>query len=135
MKRSNLIFLILITTLFVVPFLVVGVFALLPGEKLLYVDDISLVKIENPALQPGDVIIGLPDTGRTTHKWPFHLKDTRSYLYYQGKTTYLPEVRYDEGILYVGLPQEAASETNLTLHLNIDGLQKVWLNGEEIQQE
>ena len=58
MKRSNIIFFTLIAVLAVLPFIIVGIFHLMPEKKLITLgDNASIIVIENPELQAKNVTI------------------------------------------------------------------------------
>ena len=112
MKKSNRIFIALIATLYIVPALTFGV-AQFTSEKCL---------------------TGFTHT-RTASEFPraqiLEAKD-RSLLYYEGKKRYLPEVSRHDSLLLVSGARDAGQDKNLTLHIRINNIQKIRLNGEEI---
>ena len=122
MKKSNRIFIALIATLYIVPALTFGV-AQFTSEKCL-TGFTQKLKAENIKV----------DT-RTASEFPraqiLEAKD-RSLLYYEGKKRYLPEVSRHDSLLLVSGARDAGQDKNLTLHIRINNIQKIRLNGEEI---
>ena len=126
MKKSNRVFIALIATLYIVPALTFGV-AQFTSEKCLtgFTQKFQIIqKAENIKV----------DT-RTASEFPrgqiLEAKD-RSLLYYEGKKRYLPEVSRHDSLLLVSGARDAGQDKNLTLHIRINNIQKIRLNGEEI---
>ena len=129
MKKSNRIFIALIATLYIVPALTFGV-AQFTSEKCL-TGFTQKFQIDNPELKAENIKV---DT-RTASEFPraqiLEAKD-RSLLYYEGKKRYLPEVSRHDSLLLVSGARDAGQDKNLTLHIRINNIQKIRLNGEEI---
>ncbi len=104
MKKSNRVFIALIATLYIVPALTFGA-AQFTSEKCLtgFTQKFQIIQIDNPAL-----------------------------LYYEGMKRYLPEVSRHDSLLLVSGARGAGQDKNLTLHIRINNIQKIRLNGEEI---
>jgi hypothetical protein len=58
--------------------------------------------------------------------------DMASFLYYKGRKKYLPEVRLQGDMLLIGNAMNARADEKLTLHIRINGLNDIILNGETI---
>ncbi|MDR1938324.1 MAG: hypothetical protein LBQ73_07490 [Tannerellaceae bacterium] len=126
MKRSTLIFTVLLSTLFVAPFIVAAYYYFIPSVDKYY----RILQIDNPSLSARDVIVGTERVdNETIHS--FGKKEYRT-LYYKGKKTFLPTVWDKEDTLYVGKPVEPVNDSPLTLHIPAGRLEKIYLNGEEI---
>ena len=123
MKKSNRVFIALIATLYIVPALTFGV-AQFTSEKCLtgFTQKFQIIQIDNPELKAENIKV---DT-RTASEFP------RSLLYYEGKKRYLPEVSRHDSLLLVSGARDAGQDKNLTLHIRINNIQKIRLNGEEI---
>ena len=124
-------FIALIATLYIVPALTFGV-AQFTSEKCLtgFTQKFQIIQIDNPELKAENIKV---DT-RTASEFPrgqiLEAKD-RSLLYYEGMKRYLPEVsRHDSLLLVSGRGRR--QDKNLTLHIRINNIQKIRLNGEEI---
>jgi hypothetical protein len=135
MKRSNIIFIILIATLFVTPFIMLGVYSFFPGKPTLVLPDCRIVQIHNPALAAKDVHIKSPEgheplkiNGRSF----FPRSTDNNHIRYSGQKTYRPDLNHTGDTLHIGAPQKAGNDTNLKLYIRIYGLEKVELNGTEI---
>ena len=119
-------------TLYIVPALTFGV-AQFTSEKCLtgFTQKFQIIQIDNPELKAENIKV---DT-RTASKFPrgqiLEAKD-RSLLYYEGKKRYLPEVSRHDSLLLVSGARDAGQDKNLTLHIRINNIQKIRLNGEEI---
>ena len=118
MKKSNRIFIALIATLYIVPALTFGV-AQFTSEKCLtgFTQKFQIIQIDNPELKAENIKVEAKD---------------RSLLYYEGKKRYLPEVSRHDSLLLVSGARDAGQDKNLTLHIRINNIQKIRLNGEEI---
>lgn len=128
MKRSNLIFVCLLAALYLAPLLVYGSYCMFPEKGALpsVYRQCSEIQIENPSLTSEQVKI-----------FPKPLSDSqaltsRTYVYYQGKTKYASEIRIEGNALYIGAPLGADKDEKLTLHIRLDTLEKVRLNGRTI---
>ena len=132
MKKSNRVFIALIATLYIVPALTFGV-AQFTSEKCLtgFPQKFQIIQIDNPELKAENIKV---DT-RTASEFPrgqiLEAKD-RSLLYYEGMKRYLPEVSRHDSLLLVSGARDAGQDKNLTLHIRINNIQKIRLNGEEI---
>ncbi len=119
-------------TLYIVPALTFGV-AQFTSEKCLtgFTQKFQIIQIDNPELKAENIKV---DT-RTASEFPrgqiLEAKD-RSLLYYEGKKRYLPEVSRHDSLLLVSGARDAGQDKNLTLHIRINNIQKIRLNGEEI---
>jgi hypothetical protein len=138
MKRSTLIFIVLISALFATPFLVVAYYYIFPSEPVIVVmRSYRTISIENPSLDVKDVVIETQSEDNESQKagdeWIRSLsKKAYHAIYYKGKKTYLPSIREEDGTLYVGKPVEATDDSPLTLHLPSKDVEKIYLNDQEI---
>jgi len=138
MKRSNIIFIILIATLFVAPFITLGIYSLLPGEPTLDLPMFRTVQINNPSLEAKDVHVESnngPEPLIIIARPFFRNRADNNHVRYEGRETYLPDLSHRDDTLYVGAPQNAGNDTSLTLHIRIYGLEKVELNGAGIWEK
>ena len=132
MKKSNRVFIALIATLYIVPALTFGA-AQFTSEKCItgFTQKFKIIQIDNPELKAENIKV---DT-RTASEFPrgqiLEAKD-RSLLYYEGMKRYLPEVSRHDSLLLVSGARGAGQDKNLTLHIRINNIQKIRLNGEEI---
>ena len=123
MKKSNRVFIALIATLYIVPALTFGA-AQFTSEKCLtgFTQKFQIIQIDNPELKAENIKV---DT-RTASEFPrgqiLEAKD-RSLLYYEGR---------HDSLLLVSGARGAGQDKNLTLHIRINNIQKIRLNGEEI---
>ena len=124
MKKSNRVFIALIATLYIVPALTFGV-AQFTSEKCLtgFTQKFQIIQIDNPELKAENIKV---DT-RTASEFP-----RGQILYYEGMKRYLPEVSRHDSLLLVSGARDAGQDKNLTLHIRINNIQKIRLNGEEI---
>ena len=119
-------------TLYIVPALTFGA-AQFTSEKCLtgFTQKFQIIQIDNPELKAENIKV---DT-RTASEFPrgqiLEAKD-RSLLYYEGMKRYLPEVSRHDSLLLVSGARGAGQDKNLTLHIRINNIQKIRLNGEEI---
>lgn len=132
MKKSNRAFIALIATLYIVPALTFGVAQFTSEECLTgFIQRFQIIQIDNPELKAENIKI---DT-RTASEFPraqILEAENRSFLYYEGKKRYLPEVSRQDSLLLVRGARDAGQDKNLTLHIRINNIQKIRLNGEEI---
>jgi hypothetical protein len=135
MKRSNIIFIALLVALFVLPFIILGGFYIKPSKQYLtgFDESFNVVMIENPSLGADDIEIGSPKSSsfsglkiNTKELW-----GNQSYIYYEGKKTYLPVIHNSNDTLFIGKPEKDAKE-KLTLKIQLANLKKINLNGTEI---
>ncbi|MDR1201137.1 MAG: hypothetical protein LBL58_05830 [Tannerellaceae bacterium] len=132
MKRSNILFIVLLVTLFVLPGIILGGFYLRFDKRYLFRFDIvcSVVMIENPALGIEDVEIdtsrysSFPGSDRSSTDLP----DVESYIYYEGARSYLPLLRLSNDTLYIGKPEKEVTE-RLSLKMRFVTPREVYLNG------
>lgn len=128
MKKSNLIFTCLLAALYLVPLLVYGSYSLFPeaGALSSIYQQCTEIRIENPSLTAEQVKI-----------FPKSLSDSevltsRTYVYYKGKKKYGSEIRIEGNVLHIGMPLMDDKEEKPTLHIRLDTLEKVRLNGRTI---
>jgi len=132
MKKSNIILVILLVSLYITPAIVWGFYkATSSGDYYTgFGDDIRIIQIENPGLTKDDILVNTKysstSAGITINKQT--LGD--SYLYYKGSRKYLPEVSREDDVLFTGKAADAPVGEKLKLHIRIQGLYEIRLNGE-----
>lgn len=131
MKKSNRVFIALIVALYIIPFLALGIASLIKKEAFLtgFKQDLRVIRIDNPALRSEDLKIDKRHASEFPRGQLLESTD-QSYLYYEGKERYLPEVSRQDSLLMVGLPVNAGQDKDLTLHIRINNIQEIRLNGE-----
>ena len=117
MKKSNRVFIALIATLYIVPALTFGA-AQFTSEKCLtgFTQKFQIIQIDNPELKAENIKV---DT-RTASEFP------------RGQILEAKEVSRHDSLLLVSGARDAGQDKNLTLHIRINNIQKIRLNGEEI---
>jgi hypothetical protein len=133
MKRSTLIFSVLLAVLFVAPFVVAGSFYFFGSEPAVIIDKhFPVVRIDNPSLQTEDVVLSTDPADYGTLR-SFSVKEYRA-LYYKGEKTYLPEVREQGDTLFVGPPREMEAEADdlPLLYVPAGRADTIYLNGKVI---
>lgn len=134
MKRSNLLFIILITTIFLIPLIVFAISVLLPGEKCYmgFNERFQVISINNPDLKASDVQVNSKPA--FTYFPPDNLgeeeEQNKAYLYYKGDQPYLPELSDNIDTLLVGKPLDAGKDTKLSLCIHMNNIHSILLNGE-----
>lgn len=88
------------------------------------------MEIENQNLKADEVKIDRTPTYNAIGS--IQNTDELTYLYYKGTKQYLPEVSYRDSTLVVKGAIDARNDKNLTLHVRINSINKVILNGQEI---
>jgi hypothetical protein len=123
---------ILFAALFVFPFAVAGRFYFFPSSDQAAVIDryYRILRIENPSLHAEDVTLSSERVkGGSLRSFT---REEHRKLYYEGRKRYLPEVREEGDILFVGKPLDAADDDPLRLHVPAAITDTVILNGELI---
>ena len=135
MKKSNIILTGLLVALWLTPIIVWGYFKSgIAGEYYTgFGDNITTISISNPNLKAEDIKINLDPASRFPSQ--MDMANKASYLYYKGKRKYLPTVNVQSDMLLVGEAIKASSSETLTLHIRINGLQDIVLNGVTIWQK
>lgn len=136
MKRSNLIFILLIVSLFSIPLLLNGFNSLFHQKSYTGIsDEYTVIRIDNPELQASAIYV---DTTETSAFPKGDVIDVNkcSYLFYKGSEQYLPEVSVKGDELLIGKARNTAGkEEKLTLHIHIGNVKTVLLNGKMIWSE
>ena len=135
MKKSNIILTGLLVALWLTPIIVWGYFKSgIAGEYYTgFGDSITTIIIANPNLKAEDIKINLDPASRFPSG--MNMANKASYLYYKGKRKYLPAVNVQSDMLLVGEAIKASAGKRLTLHIRINGLNEVVLNGVTIWQQ
>jgi len=133
MKKSNIILVGLLVSLWIIPVIVWGVNKI--GARGDYYtgfgENIRTLIIVNPGLKAEDITLNLnPASEFPRNQWD--QAGEASYLYYKGKKKYLPDASLQADMLLVGEAKNAPSGEKLTLHIRINGLNDIVLNGETI---
>ena len=134
MKKSNIILVVLLATLYLTPAIVWGFYKLSStGNYYMgFGNDFRFIQIENPGLTKQDIIV---NTERVSEYSGFKMNNktlNASYLYYKGSRKYLPEVERKGDILIMGKATDAPSGEKLKLHVRINSLNEITLNGETV---
>ena len=132
MKKSNIILVVLLVSLWIIPTIVWGVYKI-SGSGDFYTgfgNDLKTVVITNPGLKVEDIKINLDPASNYPRE--MNRADNASYLYYKGKKQYLPDVSLQDDSLLVGNVINAPAGEKLTLHIRINGISAVMLNGETV---
>lgn len=119
MKRSNLLFITLMATLYVLPVLAFGIACLMPNKNTFpqYNENIQVIEIDNPALKSDHVKVKIDNT----------------YLYYEGDISHPIQFECKDSLLLLKGSQTAGEDCDLILHIGGNqNLKKIILNGEEI---
>lgn len=137
MKRSNIIFFTLISVLFTVPFLLVGIFYLASdNEELVSLGKYyKVIVIDNPELAAGDVKIEFVKN-KKSQRFRTDLKTSMGYytsIYYKGKRKHLPAFKVEKDTLFVGKPEESPQDGKLILEIKSDHVEQVILNNQTIR--
>jgi len=138
MKRSNIIFISLITALSVLPFIIMGIFYLMPAEKKLVSigDNIHIVVIKNPELQAENVTFEAVEKNRDKATISIDSKTisaNQTTIYYKGNTTYLPTYRNEGDTLFIGKPDGPTQNEELTLYIKSKQMKKIILNDQVLK--
>ncbi|MBC8616169.1 hypothetical protein H8788_00280 [Parabacteroides faecis] len=130
MKRSNLLFTLLLAVLFLGPLFMWLFYTCANKKSYTRIPGIyPVVWIENPKLTADNVEIS---TG-TSAKIPYADQDNPCYLYYKGDKQYLPEISTSRDTLRIGKALDAKSHENgLKLKFHLECLESVYLNGQQI---
>jgi hypothetical protein len=135
MKKSNIILVALLVGLYITPAIVWGICRIRStGDYYTeFGTNIQTVKIENLDLKKEDVLIKAGSASKIQVN-VFNIKqgDDNSYLFYQGTKKYLPEANVEDQILFVGKAANAPSGEKLKLHIQINDISEITLNGEII---
>ena len=137
MKKSNLIFTLLISAFYLIPILVFIAFTIIGNKSYTGISNkFNTVVIDNPELKPEDIII---TTGETSD-FPYtelSSVNQRSFLYYQGDRQYLPKISLenDNTIRVGGITDDSGKNEKLTFHIHLKELKAVYLNGTSIWPE
>ncbi|GEM_PF-61267 len=140
MKRSNIIFFSLISVLFIIPFILFGVYYFLPGEKRLtgFHDKYKNIIINNPDLNEEDVKIILDDNTDYPNITIESKKlfDRQSYIYYESNDqNYIPYIESKGDTLIIGKPKKGKVNEKVVLNISIKSVKKVFLNGKTLWDE
>lgn len=133
MKKSNRVFSALIVALYIIPFLALGIASLIQKDVFLtgFKQNLRVIRIDNPSLGSENLKIDERHASEFPHGQLLESAD-QSFLYYEGKERYLPEVSRQDSLLMVGLPVNAGQDKDLTLHIRINNIQEIQLNGEVV---
>jgi len=133
MKKSNIILVGLLVSLWIIPIIVWSVNKI--GARGDYYtgfgENIQTLVIANPGLKVDDITLNL-EPASSFPRDQMDQAGKASYLYYKGKKKYLPEVRVQADMLLIGNAINAPSGEKLTLHIRINGLNDIILNGETV---
>lgn len=133
MKKSNIILIVLAVCLFVTPLVVWGIYSLKATDELYtgFQDEQMILDINDPALTKADVVINTEKASGFPGNELLSINKS-SYLYYEGSRKYLPDLNLNGNRLSIKPPADAPSNEKLTLHVRINGIYQIVLNGETI---
>lgn len=133
MKKSNKLFVLLFIGFYLFPFLCYGFYILFPKERLTGFSDMDkIICIEDEKLTKDLISI---DSKRASG-YPYYEKldaFNSAYLYYEETgCTYAPEFSIRKDTLFVKAPHKDNKGNNRSLHIFINGIKIICLNGEVI---
>ena len=137
MKRSNIIFFTLIAVLAVLPFIIVGIFHLMPEKKLITLgDNASIIVIENPELQAKNVTIEVGEEEGEVLSIRLHtpaIRNLQTTIYYKGNRIYIPAYNEMGDTLFIGKPDDPTQNEELTLYIKSKQMKKIILNDQVLK--
>lgn len=131
MKKSNILLVVLAFCLFVTPLIVWGIYSMGSASEMYtgFAGQKMILQIDNPALTADDVKINAnPASGFPANE--LLQGKGSSYLYYEGSKKYLPEMSADGEHIYIKGAVKAPANEKLVLHVRINGIYRIVLNGE-----
>jgi len=134
MKKSNIILVVLLAALYIMPAVVWGFYKVSSNGDYYtgFGNEFRLIQIDNPGLTKQDIII---NTEKVSEYSGFKMNNKvldASYIYYKGSRKYLPQINKAGESLNVGKATDAPSGEKLQLHIHLNGLSEIRLNGETI---
>ena len=133
MKKSNIILIGLLVALYIIPAMVWGFYKLSSNSDYYtgFGDDIRVVKIENSLLKKEDIVVNT-ERASTSRRNGINMSSEVPYLYYKGNRKFLPEARIEDDMLIVGKATKAPADAKLKLHIRINDITAIVLNGETV---
>ena len=134
MKKSNIILISLLVALYIMPVMVWGFNKMSAGGDYIsgFGENIRVVKIENNMLKKEDIVVNTKQV-TTSNMFIYNNQDIQmSHLYYRGNRKFLPEVKLEDDMLTVGKAPDAPSDAKLKLHIRINDIAEITLNGETV---
>ena len=135
MKKSNIILVILLCSLYLIPVLVWGICKVSAKGNYYtgFGDDIHTVYIENVGLTKEDIIVD-PEQVSVSSSQVIMVNQfmNSSYLYYKGSRKYYPEISKEGDRLTIGKAVDAPADAKLKLHIRINDIAEITLNGESV---
>jgi|GEM_PF-2485559 len=134
MKKSNIILVILLCSLYLIPVFVWGICKISAKGNYYtgFGDDIQTVYIENTGLTKEDIIVNSERVSVPAFQVvSVNQYMNSSYLYYKGSKKYYPEINKDGNVLTIGKAIDAPN-TKLKLHIRINDISEIMLNGESV---
>ena len=137
MKKSNIILVALLAGLYITPAIVWGICKISStGDYYTgFRTNIQTVKIENLDLKKEDILINTESSSKIRVNNVISIGgqgNGNSWLYYKGSKKYLPEANVEDHILFVGKAANASSGEKLKLHIRINDISEITLNGETV---
>ena len=130
MKKSNIILIILLSSLYLIPVCVWGFYKVSSASNYYtgFSREIRIVQIDNASLSKDDIMVNTAKKNSVVNvnNWG------DSYLYYKGSKKYLPNVTKEDDTLLIGQAVDAPSGEKLKLHICISSLDAIRLNGETV---
>jgi hypothetical protein len=133
MKKSNIILISLLVALYIIPAMVWGFNKMnASGDYITgFSNHIRVVQIENNALKKENIVVNTKRASNFSQNG-MHQSINMPYLYYSGNRKYRPEVRMEDDILIVGKATNAPADAKLQLHIRINDISVITLNGETV---
>ena len=133
MKKSNIILVILLCSLYIIPVFVWGFYKVSSASDYYtgFGNEIRTVRIENLDLKKEDIVVNTKWASRFPQN-DLSQSNQQSYLYYKRGKKYLPEVSVEDNGLFVGKAVNAPANAKLKLHIRINDITEIVLNGETV---
>jgi len=133
MKKSNIILISLLVALYIIPAFVWGFNKINAGGDYItgFGNDIRIVKIENNALKKENIVVNTKRAAGPSQK-SLNKYVQLPYLYYMGNRKFVPEIKKEDDMLVVGQATNAPADANLKLHIRINDITEITLNGETV---
>ena len=133
MKKSNVVLISLLVALYIIPAMVWGINKLSSNSDYYtgFGDNIRIVSIENSLLKKEDIVVNTERVSKFMQNG-LNMSNQQSYLYYKGNRKFLPEASIENDMLIVGKATDAPADAKLKLHIRINDITAIVLNGETV---
>ena len=135
MKKSNIILVALLVGLYITPVIVWGICKISSASDYYtgFGTNIQTVKIENLDLKKEDILINVERSSKIrVNVINIAQGNGNTNLYYKGSKKYLPVANVEDHILFIGKATDAPAGEKLKLHIRINDITEITLNGETI---